>query len=158
MLSTAHGGLYNTDLDRSNIDEDYDEANRLAEERIDIGDGDKTVAYGYTADSLVNQITYPGGTVQDRTYNAHCLLNEVKLATVTQASHDYDTADRLDQRDFVNGTRVTWQHDANSRITKIKHATTAMMPVTFQEWDYRYSDAGNPRRWPTGLSVTKKRE
>lgn len=143
LLATAHGGLYNTDLDRSNINNDYDDANRLVEERIDIGDGDKTVAYNYTADSLVSQISYPGGTIQDRTFNSHRLLNEIKLGSTTQASHSYDTADRRDTRAYVNGTATTWAYDANSRITNLNHATTAMMPVTFQEWDYRYSDAGN---------------
>src|SRR5690606_30826933 len=91
LLSTAHGGLYNTDLDRADIDEDYDQANRLLEERIDIGDGDKAVAYAYTPDSLVSQVTYPGGTEVERTYNAHRLLHQVKIDTVTQATHAYDT-------------------------------------------------------------------
>jgi hypothetical protein len=47
LLSTAHGGLYNTDVDRSNLNADYDMANRLlAEVFVDDGAGGGTAANG----------------------------------------------------------------------------------------------------------------
>ena len=98
LLKTAHGGLYNTDLDRSTLATDYDMANRLIHEQENIGAGLKALSYQYTPDSLRSQLTYPGGTVVAQTYNAHRLLNEVKIGGVTQASHTYDTADRPDVR------------------------------------------------------------
>ena len=89
-------------------------------------------------------MTYPGGTVVDRTYNTHRLLNEVKIGGVAQASHTYDSADRPETRTYVNGTETDWTFDANNRVTNLKHATTGMAPTTFQEWDYRYTDADDP--------------
>ena len=44
----------------------------------------------------------------------------------------------------MNGTAATWTFDANSRVTNLKHATTGMVPATFQEWDYRYTAADDP--------------
>lgn len=61
LLKTARSGLYRTIVDRSNLDIDYDGANRLIQERQDVGAGAKTVAYVYGPDNLVTGITYPGG-------------------------------------------------------------------------------------------------
>ena len=144
LLKTAHGGLYNTDLDRSTLAADYDLANRVIHEQANIGAGLKPLSYQYAPDSLLSQTTYPGGTVVAQTYDTHRLLNEVKIGGVTQASHTYDTADRPATRPYVNGTQAAWTLDANNRTTKLKHATTGMAPVTFQEWDYRYTNADNP--------------
>jgi YD repeat-containing protein len=124
LLSTAHGGLYNTDVDRSNLNADYDMANRLLAERQNIGAGAKTVGYSYTADSLLDTLTYPGGTAVSHTYTSHRLMDLMKIGGVQQADNDYDTADRLVTRTLANDTSTTWSYDANSRVTHKGHFTT----------------------------------
>lgn len=136
LLKRAVGGLYNTTVDRSNLHQDYDRANRLLQERQDIGAGAKTVAYTFHPDSLINQITYPGGTTVQHTRTSRRELEEVRIGGAMQVHHTYDLAGRLESRTYANGRTTGWAHDDADRITNLNHQGV-------QAWDYRYTDEGD---------------
>jgi RHS repeat-associated protein len=136
LLKTAVSGLYNNVVDRSDLAQDYDGANRLLQERQKIGAGEKTVAYGYDPDSLITEMIYPCGTVVQQSYTNRRELREVKVGKIAEASHIYDPAGRLQSRTFANGKVTNWNYDSDDRITGINH-------VGVQAWDYRYTDEGD---------------
>ena len=136
LLKKAVSGLYNTTIDRSNLSQDYDRANRLLRERQNIGAGDKTIVYSYDADSLVSEMSYPGGTTVQQTYTNRRELREVKIDNVAQASHTYDPAGRRQSRAYANGKVTKWSYDLNDRVVRLDH-------VGVQAWDYRYTDEGD---------------
>jgi len=136
LLKKAVGGLYNTTVDRSNLADDYDGANRLVEEREKFGSGPKTITYSYDPDSLINQITYPGGNRMQQTYTDRRELFEVKLDDQVQASHTYDASGRRTSRTYANSRATQWKYDAEDRNTRLDH-------VNVQAWDYRYTGEGD---------------
>lgn len=136
LLKRAVGGIYQTLVDRSNLGTDYDGANRLLQEREDVGAGAKTIAYSYDPDSLVKEITYPGGSTMQQTYTDRRELFEVKLDGQVQASHTYDPGGRRLRRTYANGRTTQWGYDSEDRNIALNHQNV-------QAWDYRYTDEGD---------------
>lgn len=136
LLKTAMGGFYRTIIDRSNLDTDYDGANRLIQERQDVGTGPKTIAYTYGPDNFVTGITYPGGAKVQHSYTTRRELSEVKLGGKTQAAQTYDPMGRLQKRTYANGALTNWIYDNEDRITRLEHANV-------QTWNYLYSPEGD---------------
>jgi RHS repeat-associated protein len=136
LLKKAVGGLYNTTVDRSNLQTDYDGANRLLQEQQKIGAGPKTIAYRYDPDGFINEITYPGGNRMQQTYTDRRELFQVKLDDQVLASHAYDAAGRRTGRTYANGRTTQWGYDADDRNTRLNH-------VNVQAWDYRYTGEGD---------------
>jgi RHS repeat-associated protein len=136
LLKRAVGGIYQTSVDRSNLVTDYDGANRLLQEREDVGAGAKAVAYSYDPDDLINEITYPGGRTMQQTYTDRRELFEVKLDAQVQASHTYDPGGRRLSRTYANGRTTQWGYDSEDRNTALNHQNV-------QAWDYRYTNEGD---------------
>ena len=136
LLKKAVGGLYNTTVDRSNLQTDYDGANRLLQEQQKIGAGPKTIAYRYDPDGFSNEITYPGGNRMQQAYTDRRELFQVKLDDQVLASHAYDAAGRRTGRTYANGLTTQWGYDADNRNTRLNH-------VNVQAWDYRYTGEGD---------------
>lgn len=136
LLKSAVGGIYQTVVDRSNLATAYDGANRLLQERQDVGAGAKTIAYSYDPDNLVNEITYPGGSTMQQTYTDRRELFEVKLDAQVQASHIYDPGGRRLSRTYANGRTTQSGYDSEDRNTALNHQNV-------QSWDYRYTNEGD---------------
>jgi hypothetical protein len=137
LLKRAIGGLYGTDVLRTNLATDYDMANRPLRERQNIGAGAKTVQWSHFADGLPYGVTYPGGTQVSHTYTLRRELQDVKIAGVTQATLSYDLGGRRTGLNRANAVNTVYGYDAADRMTSLDH-------VGVQGWLYRYTDEGDP--------------
>jgi len=117
----------------------YNDANEVTSETQDIaaaaGGSDpapRTIGYSYTLDSLIETLTYPGGTVVTNAYTGR---NQV--ATITAdgppplASYTYDLGGNRTGKSLENGMSSSYAFDDASRMTNIVHSAGASVFASF---------------------------
>jgi RHS repeat-associated protein len=116
MLTAVSGRYSNT------VTLVYDNAGRKSSEAIAIAGKTYTTSYTYDAASKVTSMTYPHGSVVDRSYNSRSLLDEVELDSSSVDIRTYDNAGRIATSTYGNGVVTTHTHRADGLVTSI--ATT----------------------------------
>ena len=101
MTSAVSGRYSNT------VSMDYDSIGRLNSESLAIGG--QTYVTGYTRDARnqLFQLTYPNGTVAERTYTARGQLGTNKLGSNIEDTRSYDAGGRLVTSALRNGVTET---------------------------------------------------
>ena len=119
MLSAVSGRYSNT------VTFAYDNAGRKSSESLDVDDAASvvyTTSYSYDAASRLTSMTYPDGSVVDRSYNSRGLLDEVELDSSSVDIRTYDNAGRIATSTYGNGVVTTHTHRADGLVSSI--ATT----------------------------------
>jgi RHS repeat-associated protein len=81
----------------------YDAASRLTQEELAVNGTAYTVGYGYSADNMQTQVTYPNGAIVDRTFTARHQLQTINYNGNNVATLNYDDGMRLIAKQFGNG-------------------------------------------------------
>lgn len=106
----------------------YDAANQLLSETVGYSGlaGNYTTAYAYDMDGNRQSVTYPGGTVVERTFTAR---NQVRTVSADGppplATYTYDLSGLPLSLVRENLTATTFAYDAGGRLTGITHSANA---------------------------------
>ena len=138
LLKRAVSGLYDNAVDRSDVNADYDKANRLLRERQDLLFYVAEFVRTWTPDGLPESLVLPvNGITHSYTYTPRRELKDVKIDGAAVATYSWDAAGRRSGVTRANGRNTVYTHDDADRLTNLAHAGV-------QAWDYRYSDEGDP--------------
>ncbi len=120
-MLTAESERYNNTVTRV-----YDDGGRLKTDSLAIDNRTYTVTSGYNDASQLTDITYPDGTLVERSYNDRGLLHQVKYAGSVIDTRTYDDGGRLDISTYGNGviTDYDYRSSGNNADNLISQITT----------------------------------
>ncbi|QNN21559.1 hypothetical protein HED60_04475 [Planctomycetales bacterium ZRK34] len=142
MLTAVKGRYGNT------VTMTYDTAGRTASESLTVASQIYTTFRAYDADNRNTQLTYPDGSIVDRTYTDRDQLQQVDYNSSMVASFTYDDAMRKTQRVLGDtpGTTTAYTYGRNDNlVTAITDAADAARSFT-----YAYDANKNPTAETTG--------
>ncbi len=140
MLTAVSGPYSNT------VTFTYDEVGRKATESVALlGQTYQTTA-AYNSRSELTSITYPGGTVVQRSYHPAGELNQVTRAGQSVDQRTYDTAGRLNSSSLGNGVSTTWQYNADSFIAVANTTHPAGVSQGLQVGTYQFTYDANKNK------------
>jgi RHS repeat-associated protein len=122
-------------VESSDIDTDYDGANRNLRQGQRAGDVFRT----WTPDGLLASVSMPSGvagSVNSYTYTGRRELFQAMVDGVEVARHTYDNAGRTAALDRANGVSTSYGFDAADRLVSLAHGAV-------QSWQFGYTDAGD---------------
>ena len=110
-------------------------------------------------DGVSNMIscTYPGGRVVSCTFDELERKKAISDQNGLVATYDYIGPNRVEQRDYSNNTRCTYEYDAVKRITRTTHLTDPAGTATVFDdrsysWDPMYNKTSRNDELPDGVA------
>jgi uncharacterized protein RhaS with RHS repeats len=100
----------------------YDNYGRLKDESLTIAARTYTVTRAYDTRSRLTQLTYPNGSIVQRTYTTRSQLHTVRYLGTTVDTRTYDDGGRLNTSTYANGAVVSFAYRADNLPNSI--ATT----------------------------------
>ncbi|HLL67937.1 MAG TPA: polymorphic toxin-type HINT domain-containing protein [Micromonosporaceae bacterium] len=151
---TEPGGQPRPDPNREprTISYTYDNLSRPTGKKLGV-DG-PTYTFGYDAKNRLVSAADPAG-LQEREYDDLGRLTEVKRGSEV-FTYDYDASDRLKERTYPDGTKVTAEFDEGDRVralTSAKGGTSARYA-----FDYDVSDNLKKITYPAATGVVSDRD
>ncbi|MBX3418883.1 MAG: RHS repeat protein [Pirellulaceae bacterium] len=104
MLTAVSGRYANT------VAQTYDFMGRLLTESLTIASRTYTITHAYDSFGRPAQMTYPNGSVSERTFTPRGQLHEVKYLGNTVDTRTYDDGGRLATSVYLNGAETTWNY------------------------------------------------
>lgn len=107
-------------------------------------------AYGYRAGGLLNEMTFPDGSVHNFTYGPYLgQLKEINEGTdgtsispfVTDL--EYNRSGVVTEMAYANGTRQLWDFDNRKRISRIRIGLTSAPNEYWEDLNFTIDGAGN---------------
>ncbi len=138
MLTAVSGRYSNT------VTMTYDNEGRLKDESLTIASRTYTVTRGYDSLGRLSQLTYPNGSVVERTYTDRSQLHTVKYLGTTVDTRTYDDGRRLATSTYANGAVITFNYRADNLISSIatSHSGTEKLGTYSYTWDANKNKTG----------------
>lgn len=138
MLTAVSGRYSNT------VTMTYDSYGRLKDESLTLAAQTYTVTRAYDTRSRLTQLTYPNGSIVQRTYTNRSQLHTVKYLGTTVDTRSYDDGGRLNTSTYVNGAVVTFAYQADNLPTSIAttHAGSPNIGTYSYTWDANKNKTG----------------
>jgi RHS repeat-associated protein len=118
----------------------YDGANRVTQS---VQNG-QMISYTYNLPSRVETIAYPGGRTITQSMDRRGRLSrsDDPSSATPIVQYNYDSGNRVRERDYRNGTATVYSYNANDWITNLQHNSGANSVAGFS---YTYDNEGNKR-------------
>ena len=130
----------------------YDEAGRPKTETLSTGDKTYTTTRSYDSANRNVKLTYPNGSVVDRTYTARNQLEQVKWNTNVVHTRSYDDGSRLKTTTHGNGVTSTFNYRSDNLLASI--ATPAASGATNSVGNYSYAYDANKNKTAETITGT----
>ncbi len=129
------GRLLTANNNNASVTFTYDNADRLLSEILN----GKTTTYAFDQSNNKRTIGYPNGRQIIRKFDLRDRLEIINEGSDTLAHFEYDVANRLTQRNYLNGTNTQITYNNNDWITQIQHNN----PGLIAGFNYDYEKEGN---------------
>ncbi len=138
--------------DDSTVRRYYDSLGRLVEDQQQLGTATRSSDFGWLAEDLLTDLTYPGGRLIKFSYDAAgrlSIVDDPDPGRPEGATFQYFGLGRVHTRLLNNGARTTRLDDAGNadigydavrRTVLLRHRNTSTL---FAGFEYRYDRAGN---------------
>ncbi len=113
----------------------HDNANRLQSENMN----GKVTSYNYNVAARKTFITYPGGRVIEENYDFRNRMAAVKEGALSLATFNFDPANRLQSRIFINGANTQYAYTVNDWGTSVDHSKNG---IPFAHFNYTFDNEG----------------
>ncbi|MBL8890296.1 MAG: RHS repeat protein [Planctomycetaceae bacterium] len=138
MLTAVSGRYSNT------VTMNYDNYGRLKDESLTIAARTYTVTRAYDNRSRLTQLTYPNGSIVQRTYTTRSQLHTVRYLGTTVDTRTYDDGGRLGTSTYANGAVVSFAYRNDNLPTSIAttHAGSPNIGTYSYSWDANKNKTG----------------
>ncbi len=138
MLTAVSGRYSNT------VTMTYDNYGRLKDESLTIAARTYTVTRAYDARSRLTQLTYPNGSIVQRTYTTRSQLHTVRYLGTIVDTRTYDDGGRLNTSTYANGAVVSFAYRNDNLPTSIAttHAGSPNIGTYSYTWDANKNKTG----------------
>jgi RHS repeat-associated protein len=138
MLTAVSGRYSNT------VTMNYDNYGRLKDESLTIAARTYTVTRAYDNRSRLTQLTYPNGSIVQRTYTTRSQLHTVRYLGTIVDTRTYDDGGRLNTSTYANGAVVSFAYRNDNLPTSIAttHAGSPNIGTYSYTWDANKNKTG----------------
>ena len=124
ILTAVKGRYANT------VTYSYDDAGRISSESLTVSSQTYTIGRGYDDAGNLDELTYPDGTVVDRTHTVRGNLQQVDYGGSLVTSFQYDDGGRETQRTYGNNLVTTTSYVPNDNlVASIANPTVGIIPT-----------------------------
>ena len=112
----------------------YDEAGRKATETLNINLQDYTVGYSYDSKNQLTKLTYPDGTVVERSLTDRGELQQLSYSGTVIDTRSYDDGGRMISSSYNNGVSESRSYDMDDTLTNISFLGANIGDLSYN-WD-----------------------